>query len=588
MERENPSQSSDSAAQVIARFLAARGIDRIFGLCGGHIQPIWDRVARLGIRIIDVRDERAAVHMAHAHAELTGGLGVAMVTAGPGVTNAMTGIVNAHMARAPVLVISGVPPISQEKLGALQDLSHTDLVGTVTRYARTVRRVEHVLPALDEAVARAMGEGNEPGPVYLDFPTDLLRQSIPQKMIRDEYLQSKPRPLLPPHPGDVARIVDVLWKASRPLVISGRGARDSAPQLIALLDRLGAVYLDTGESRGLVPDDHPSVVSSLRGAAMKEADVVLTVGKKLDFQLAYGSPAVFTSTTFVRIGEYPAEITDNRRGAVEVIGTPSLTLEAIVEAAGDRKPGIDKKWKDEIGRMHREKSAGYREKMAAAPPGSDGRMHPNRMLAGIQSSITPDAIIVADGGDILSFARVGLSGGSYLDPGALGCLGIGVPFGIAAALAYPERQVIVVTGDGSFGFNAIEIDTAVRHGAKAVFVIANNRAWNIEVYDQQTTYDGNIVGSRLRDSDYAALARSLGAYGERVENPEELPGGLKRAFENAPAVLDVVVTGDAVSSDGKSGMAGVPDLQPLGAWDRAEKEWREESMGTEAIEKNPG
>jgi acetolactate synthase-1/2/3 large subunit len=574
MTNENASQFSDSAAQVIARFLAARGIDRIFGLCGGHIQPIWDRVARLGIRIIDVRDERAAVHMAHAHAELTGGLGVAMVTAGPGVTNAMTGIVNAHMARAPVLVISGVPPISQEKLGALQDLVHTDLVRTVTRYARTVRRVEHVLPALDEAVARAMGEGNEPGPVYLDFPTDLLRQSIPKKMIRDEYLQPKPRPILPPHPGAVARIVDVLWKASRPLVISGRGARGSAPQLIALLDRLGAVYLDTGESRGLVPNDHPSVVSALRGAAMKEADVVLTVGKKLDFQLAYGSPAVFSSATFVRIGEFPAEVTDNRRGAVEVIGTPSLTLEAMVDAAGHRTPAIEKGWRDTMRRTHLEKSAGYREKMAAAPPGSDGLMHPNKMLAAIQDAIVPGTIVIADGGDILSFARVGLSVESYLDPGPLGCLGIGVPFGIAAALAHPERRVIVVTGDGSFGFNAIEIDTAVRHGANAVFVIANNRGWNIEVYDQQSTYDGNIVGVKLRDSDYAALARSLGAYGERIGNPEELPEALKRAFENAPAVLDVVVTADAVSPDGKSGMASVPDFQALDAWDIAEKEWR--------------
>jgi len=183
------SVSADSTAGLIARFLKARGVDRVFGLCGGHIMPIWMRLDAEGIAIVDVRDERAAVYMAHAYGELAGGLGVALVTAGPGVTNAITGIANAHVARAPVLVLSGVPPRPQENRGALQDVVHTDLVRSITRYARTVREPAHVLRELDEAVARALGEGGEPGPAYLDFPTDTLRAQVPQALQRDEHLR---------------------------------------------------------------------------------------------------------------------------------------------------------------------------------------------------------------------------------------------------------------------------------------------------------------------------------------------------------------------------------------------------------------
>ena len=241
--------SSNCAAALIAKFLKARGVDRVFGLCGGHIMPVWMRLDAEGIRIIDVRDERAAVYMAHAHAELTGGLGVAIVTAGPGVTNAMTGIANAHVARAPVLVLSGTPPRPQENRGALQDMAHTDFVRPLTRYARTVRQPELVLQELDEAVARAFGQGGEPGPVYLDFPVDTLRAEVPLAVQLPEHFRPKPRDLLLPDPAAVQRATDLLWSARRPLFVSGRGARGAGAALTKLLDRLGALYLDTGESR---------------------------------------------------------------------------------------------------------------------------------------------------------------------------------------------------------------------------------------------------------------------------------------------------------------------------------------------------
>ena len=565
--------TSDSAAGVIARFLKARGVDRIFALCGGHIMPMWMRIDAEGIRIIDVRDERAAVYMAHAHAELTGKLGVALVTAGPGVTNAMTGIANAHVARAPVLVLSGLPPRRQENRGALQDIVHTDLVRSITRYARTVREPDLVLQELDEAVARALGHGGEPGPVYLDFPTDTLRGVVSGPLQMEEHFRPKPKRPQLPNETDVAAAVDLLWSANRPLVISGRGARGAAAELRAFLSALGAPYLDTGESKGVIADDHPCVVAAMRGKVMTEADVVVTVGRRLDFQLAYGSPAVFGEAKFVRIGDVPSEIRDNRRGTVELFAQPAAALSALVRAADGREPALDREWANGLRAKHEERARKLQEAMKTAPSDSEGRIHPNRVLAELQAQLEPDAVVVADGGDFLSFARVGLNASTYLDPGSLGCIGVGTPFGIAAALARPDKQVVVATGDGAFGFNAMEIDTAVRHHAPVLVVVANNGAWQIEVHDQTDTH-GKVVGTRLQVSDYAQMARAFGMHAERVERAEDLAGAIERAMANRPALLDVVVSPEVRSSDAKTGLAWVPDLQPLAVWDEAERNWR--------------
>ena len=314
-----PTVSPDCSAALIARFLRARGVERVFALCGGHVMPTWMRLDAEGIRIIDVRDERAAVYMAHAHAELTGQLGVALVTAGPGVTNAMTGIANAHVSRAPVLVLSGTPPRRQENRGALQDMAHVEFVRPLTRYARTVREPDLVLQELDEAVARAFGQGGEPGPVFLDFPVDTLRALPSPALALPERFCPPAAARMQPDPAAVGQAAALLWSARRPLVISGRGARGAGTSLRRFLDRLGAVYLDTGESRGLVPDTHPAVVAAMRGAVMGQADLVVTVGRRLDFQLAYGSPAVFGEARFLRIADCAAELRDNRRGAVELL-----------------------------------------------------------------------------------------------------------------------------------------------------------------------------------------------------------------------------------------------------------------------------
>jgi acetolactate synthase-1/2/3 large subunit len=565
--------SENSAADLIARLLKRRGVERVFALCGGHIMPIWMRLDTHGIRIIDVRDERAAVHMAQAHAELTGELGVALVTAGPGLTNAITGIANAHVSRAPVLVLSGGNPRPQENRGGLQDLDATHLVRTITRYARTVREASLVLPELDEAIARAFGEGGDPGPSYIDFPVDTLRDIVPKALQLEEHLRPKPRSVTRPDSHRVKEALDLLWSAKRVLVISGRGARGAGPELVALLDRLGAVYLDTGESRGLVPDAHPSVVAAMRGAVMQDADVVMTVGRRLDFQLAYGSPAIFGEAKFIRIGDAPSEVRDNRRGDVEILASPAETLREIVETAGNRAPALDKQWAAKLRSGHEERARKLQHTMSSAPAGSDGRLHPNRVLAALQQAIGENAVVITDGGDFLSFSRVGLNAPAMLDPGPFGCIGVGVPYGVAASLAYPDRPVVVATGDGSFGFNAMEVDTAVRHKAPVLIVVANNGAWQIEVHDQKVTH-GKVVGTQLQFSDHAAMARAFGMHAERVETEDQLKPAIEKALANRPALLDVIVTPEAVSSDAKTGLAWVPDLQPLAAWDEAERKWR--------------
>ncbi|MEU6128428.1 thiamine pyrophosphate-binding protein [Saccharopolyspora sp. NPDC047091] len=561
------------AAAAVARFVVARGTDRVFGLQGGHIQPVWDQLARLGVRIVDVRDEGSAVHMAHAHTELTGRLGVALVTAGPGVTNTVTAVANASISRIPLLVIGGCPPQPQSNMGPLQDIPHTAILEPVTRLSRTLRSADQLVREFDEAWARALGDRGEPGPVYVEIPTDVLREEIPPALVTEEHLRPKPRRRPQPHPDEIAAAAELVRGARRPAVISGRGARTTdGTDLVRFLDASGAAYLDTQESRGLVPEDHPAGVGSARSAVMRETDLLITVGRQLDFQVGFGSPAVFPEARVIRIADTASELIDNRRGEVELLADPGDALGALADALRDHAPDTD--WRDGLRAKHLDRAAKYRAALSRAEPGSDGLMHPNRIFGALGALDLDDAVVVADGGDLLSFARLGLTRfRRYLDAGAFGCLGVGTPFAIAAALAEPGETALAVTGDGAFGITATEIDTAVRHDAKIVVVVSNNRAWNIERYDQAENY-GLVAGTELADSDYAAMARAFGAHGERVTDPAELEAALRRAWEHAPAVVDVVTTQDAPSPDAGKGLGWVPDYQALTPWNDAEIERR--------------
>jgi acetolactate synthase-1/2/3 large subunit len=564
-------QQGKTVAEWIAEFIVARGAKRVYGLQGGHIQPIWDYLTQRKVRIVDVRDEGAGVHMAHCHAVLTGEVGIAFATAGPGVTNCVSAIANASLERVPVVLIGGCAPVPQDDLGPLQGIDHVSIMRPVTRSSRTLRSADNILRDLDKAWSTAIGDGNAPGPVYIEIPTDVLRKVVPPGVVLQEYLTPKLTRRIPPAAAEVLRAAQIVAQAKRPLVISGRGAMGNGKELVRFLDASGALYLDTQESRGIVPGSHPSFVGAVRARVMKEADLVISIGRKLDYQTGYGSPAVLPNARWIRIGDNAEELRENRRGEVELFAHPGLALAAITEALPKAK-SIDTEWATALRNEHVRRSTKYANELATSKAGNDGHMHPNRIFAALREVLKPDAITIADGGDILSFARLGLEAPStYLDAGTFGCLGVGTPYGVAAALVHPDRQVVVISGDGAFGINAMEIDSAKRHGAKVVFIIANNAAWNIERLDQQMNYGGRIVGTTLAWSDYAAMARAFDLHAERVTDPARMKGALQEAFAKAPALLDVVVTQDALSSDAGKGLGWVPDYQALTAWDDAEK-----------------
>jgi acetolactate synthase-1/2/3 large subunit len=566
--------SHRTGADLIAATLRARGVQRVFALCGGHIMPIWMALDAAGIEIVDVRDERAGVYMAHAHAAVGGGFGVALVTAGPGVTNAMTGIANAHVSRIPVLVLSGTPPRPQENRGALQDMSHTALVQSITRLARTVRHA-HALPReLDGAISAALGHGGEPGPAFLDFPVDVQREVLPEVLFGLEQIVGRPKPRARAFDADLDAAAAMIAAAERPVVISGRGANGAGAALARFLAVSGAGYLDTGESRGIVPESHPAHIGAMRGAAMTGADLVITVGRKLDFQLAYGAPAVFGAARFLRISDVAQELTDNRLGDVALLGEVAASLGGVSDRLEGR--GTQRDWVANLRARHLQRAAGLADMLASAPSDKQGRIHPNRLLGEIRKRLDPDAVLIADGGDLLSFARVALSSATYLDPGPLGCIGLATPFAIGAAKAAPGRQVVAVTGDGAFGFSAIEIDTAARHRVPLMIVVSNNGAWAIEVRDQMDRF-GKAVGTELQFADHAAMARAFGLKAWRVEGEDALAPVLDAAFaalaEGHTVLVDAVTSPEAGSSDSKTGLAWVPDLQALAAWDEAERVW---------------
>jgi acetolactate synthase-1/2/3 large subunit len=558
-----------TVARVVVEFLRARGVLRVYGLVGGHIQPLWDELVEQGVEIIDVRHEAAAVQMAHAESLLTGRLGVAMVTAGPGLTNAVTGIANAHVSRAAVLLISGRTPRPQTGMGAMQDVAQAAIVAPLCRRVESVSERHHALPRLDAVTRAALGSDGPPGPAYIDFPTDLLRETVSNEEVDPQWLRPWVPPVLLPDDEDVSEAARFLRLARRPLVVSGRGARGCSDLLLRLLEASGAVHLDTSESRGIAAW-HPAFVPAMRGRAIAEADLVVTLGRRLDFQLAYGSPAVFApDANFIRIGRTVDEISDNRRGAVEIKADVRSALARLLTM--DVTPDGNREWRDELVVANRERTRILASHLAEARVGSDGRMHPYTVIAAINDQIDENTVTIVDGGDILSFARVALKVTEfYLDPGPLGCIGVGVPFANAAALTLTGRRVVALIGDGSFGFLAMELDTAARKQARAVYVVANNEGWNIDRHDQLRNYQ-HVAGVELPGCRYDQLARALGVHAERVEHVSDLSGALKRAFENAPALVDVLVSAAPTSPDFESGLAEVCTWQALRKWSDAEE-----------------
>ena len=562
---------NNSCAAWIAKFLINRKVELVFGLQGGHIQPIWDHCYKLGIKIIDVRDEKAAVHMAQAYSYFSGKVGIAMVTAGPGVTNTVTGIANAFLSNIPVLLIGGCAPLQQNNMGPLQDIPHVDILKPVTNYSRTARVPDQVIRELDLAFSYAIGNMGSPGPSYFEVPTDILRESVDDKLVLEDWMIEKKPYNIIPSSIDIDKAINTIRNSKKPLIITGRGALKSGQQILKFINKYNIPYLETQDSRGLIPQSNPNNIFAARSKAMSEADLVILLGRKLDYQLAFGSPAVFKEAKFIRISESALELTDNRRGFPEILSDPGVAIELIHNKLN--KPNFDETWINDIKNFHLKKIKKVLDKKVNKT-GDDNKINPNLIFEKLKNIIDDDFIGIADGGDILSFARVGLHSKYYMDSGTFGCLGVGIPYAIAASKVFKEKKIICVTGDGSFGFNAMEIDTAVKNNSNICIIISNNGGWNIEKHDQRLNYGNRVYATSLAHSDYAALAKSLGAYGVRVEDPEKLEQALSEALNNTPSVVDVVTSSTILSSDATKGLGFVPKYQALDVWDDMEIEFR--------------
>ena len=562
---------NNSCAAWIAKFLINRKVEFVFGLQGGHIQPIWDHCYKLGIKIIDVRDEKAAVHMAQAYSYFTGKVGIAMVTAGPGVTNTVTGIANAFLSNIPVLLIGGCAPLQQNNMGPLQDIPHVDILKPVTNYSRTARVPDQVIRELDLAFSYAIGNMGSSGPSYFEVPTDILRESVDDKLVLEDWMVEKKPYNIKPSSIDIDKAINTIRNSKKPLIITGKGALKSGQQILKFINKYNIPYLDTQDSRGLIPQSNPNNIFAARSKAMSEADLVILLGRKLDYQLAFGSPAVFKEAKFIRISESALELTDNRRGFPEILSDPGVAIELIHNKLN--KSNFDETWINNIKNFHLEKVKKVFDKKVYKT-GDDNKINPNLIFEKLKNIIDDDFIGIADGGDILSFARVGLHSKYYLDSGTFGCLGVGIPYAIAASKVFKEKKIICITGDGSFGFNAMEIDTAVKNNSNICVIISNNGGWNIEKHDQRLNYGNRVYATSLAHSDYAALAKSLGAYGVRVEDPEKLEKALSEALNNTPAVVDVITSSTILSSDATKGLGFVPKYQALDVWDDMEIEFR--------------
>lgn len=549
---------------LVVKALKREGIDRLFSLNGGHIGPIYNACLDEGIRIIDVRHEEAAGHMAHAFSRVTGRIGVAVVSAGPGVTNIVTAVANAFQAGSPLLVIGGKAPLKQFELGALQDIPQVEVMAPITKWSRTVLETWRIPEYLSIAFRQALS--GKPGPVYLEIPTDVLRGQLDEaETIFPEKYRTEARPQA--DPDLIQKAVKLLEGAERPLVVVGSGILWSRAheELRQFLEVTGLPLLSTSFAKGCVKGDHPQYVPGARSLALSQADVILVIGTRFNFIMAYGRPPRYQKDVkVIQVDIDPSEIGRNRPIQVGIVADARMALMQLTQAVAGPFPNMLSPWLDAL----REKDALAKARLEPLYHSSAVPIHPLRLCREIQDLLDEDAIIVADGGDIFSFARVALSvnhPGHWLEPGPFGCLGVGVPFAIAAKLAKPEKQVLCITGDGAFGLTGMEMDTAIRHRVPIVVVISNNAAWAIERTSQIKDYGPDrIIGTELLPSRYDLMVQALGGYSELVEKPEEIRPALERAFASGlPACVNVMTDKTVESPDSIRGLAKVPDEQPI-------------------------
>ena len=530
---------SGNTGELIALALKRAGTSHLFTLNGGHIWPILTGATEHGIRIVDVRHEQSAGFAAEGWAKVTRECGVAAVTAGPGVTNAVTALAQAQSGDSPMLVLGGRAPVARWGMGSLQEMDHVAVVKTLTKQAVTLASPEEAFACVLQLTRTALSRRT--GPVFMDIPIDVFfgAADLPEAT---EHLTPDPGP--PPDPDAVRRVAGLIRDAQRPAVIAG-GAVWWAHAEDELRRFVEAAHLPTsvnGMARGMLPPGHPLFFSRARGQALGQADLILVVGVPLDFRLNFGQSPVFADDAKIVY----VDVDDHRKhrpAEVSILGDLKAALAALGAAADGTPERHD--WLEQLRKAEAEGRA--RDKTMIESDSSP--VHPARLIAEVNRFADPDAIIVGDGGDFVSFAGRLVERkkpGLWIDPGPFGALGSGSAYAMAAKLAHPDRQVILLSGDGAFGFSAMEFDTLVRHKVPVVCVIGNNGIWALEKHPMQSMLGLSIAADLAPRTRYDQVVEALGGLGQLVDRPEQIRPALERAFKaGVPACINVICDPDA-------------------------------------------
>ncbi|MDQ6743241.1 MAG: acetolactate synthase [Candidatus Dormibacteraeota bacterium] len=519
---------------LLALALKHAGLGPIFTLNGGHIWGLYLGAQELGVPMVDVRHEQSAGFAAEGWAKVTRRCGVAAVTAGPGVTNVMSAIASSAQNDSPVFFLGGRAPVARWGMGSLQELDHLPLVETLVKSAGTVLAASDAYRLASEAVRTALSART--GPTFLDVPLDVFLQAEDAPEATERLV---PNPGQPPDHDEVRKAADLLAGAARPAIVAGTGVwwARAEEELLRLAESAGLPVVLNGMARGMVPPGHRLFASRARAVALGEADVILVVGVPLDFRLNFGQPPVIGQDARVVYLDVDARH-ENRPAAAAVHGDLKAALGELIEAAREVRPRED--WIERVAQAGA--SAVARDADLAATGGSP--VHPARLVTEVGRHCDTDAILVGDGGDFVSFAgrllhreRPGL----WIDGGPYGCLGSGPGYAMAAKLAHPDRQVVLLSGDGAFGFSAMEFDTLVRHRIPVVCVVGNNGIWALEKHPMERLLGSSLLADLAPGTRYDLLVASLGGHGELVERPEEIGPALERAFRSGlPACVNVV------------------------------------------------
>ena len=525
-----------SGGHLVAKALKNEGVDTIFTLCGGHIIDIYDGCIDEGIRIVDVRHEQTAAHAADGYARQTGKLGCVVTTAGPGCTNAVTGVATAFRSESPILHIGGQSSLTQHKMGSLQDLPHVDMMTPITKFASGVYSTARVADMVAMA-ARECFNGAY-GPSYLEIPRDILDAEIPvESAVIPQAGQYRASSKSIGDPRDIEKLADLLVKAERPAVLLGQQvwASQGHHQAISFVRALDIPAYMNGASRGLLPQDDPHHFDRTRSDAFKKADVILIVGTPFDFRMGYGK-RISATATLIQVDQSYATVGKNRDISMGLAGDPGSILAAVEQAASARTDNgarqQRRQWMEEL----RALEAAKLDKLMPMFTTDQSPIHPYRLAYEINEFLGEDTIYIGDGGDVVTISAQAVrprNPGQWMDPGALGSLGVGTGFAMAAKLAHPHKEVICLYGDGSFGMTAFDMETAQRFGAPYLAVIGNNSHMNQIRYGQITKYGeqrGNI-GNSLGDVPFSIFAQMLGGYGEEVRDASEIQPALLRARE---------------------------------------------------------